>query len=162
MENYGEIIFKYDKLFGIGSKNVSKPQITNMTPELINAIKKMNEFSEQVRFVCKNKLETEQDVIDFKKSVYEKITPLKNERENLWEKHKRAKTDKDKKAIEDEIVTISKKITPLAEDIRICDNILDRAERMRKYELHVQLLKERQNVENDKSKQNKKDKGRER
>ena len=156
------LIFKYGKLFGIGIKNVSKPQITKMTPELVNAIKKMNEFSEQVRFVCKYNLETEQDVIDFKKSVYEKINPLKSERENLWKKHKRAKTDKDRKVIEDEIVAISKKITPLAEDIRICDNILERAERMRKYELHLQLLKERQNSENDKSKQKKKDKCRDR
>lgn len=154
------LIFKYDKLFGLGSQNVSKPQITKMTPELINAIKKMNEFSEQVRFVCKNKLETEQDVIDFKKSVYEKINPLKCERENLWKKHKRAKTDEDKKIIEDEIVAISKKITPLADNIRICDNILERAETMRKYELHAQLLKERQEAEKAKSKQ--KNKNRER
>lgn len=157
------LIFKYDKLFGIGNKNVSKPQITEMTPELINAIKKMNEFSEQVRFVCKNKLETEQDVIEYKKSTYEKITPLKSERENLWKKHKRAKTDEDKKIIEDEIVAISKKITPLADNIRICDNILERAEKMIKYELHVQLLKERQETEKAQNDQRKKkDKDRER
>ena len=157
------LIFKYDKLFGLGNKNTSKPQIAKMTPELIIAIKKMNEFSEQIRFVCKNKLETEQDIIDFKKSVYEKITPLKSERENLWKKHKRAKTDEDKKIIEDEIVAISKKITPLADNIRICDNILERAEKMIKYELHVQLLKERQETEKAQNDQRKKkDKDRER
>lgn len=156
------LIFKYDKLFGLGSKNTSKPQITKMTPELINAIKKMNEFSEQVRFVCKNKLETEEDVIEYKKSAYEKINPLKSKRENLWKKHKRAKTDEDKKAIEDEIVAISKKITPLAEDIRICDNILERAKKMRKYELHLKLENERKESEKDKNKQKKKDRGRER
>lgn len=156
------LIFKYDKLFGLGSKDTSKPQIVKITPQLINAIKKMNEFSEQVRFVCKNKLETEQDVIEYKKSDYEKINPLKSERENLWKKHKKAKTDKDKETIENEIIAISKKITPLAEDIRICDNVLERAERMRKYELHIQLLKERQEIDKEKSKQNKKAKGIER
>src|SRR5699024_7961081 len=87
------LIFHYEKLFGIDTENVLKSNITKMTPELLNKIKKMDEFSKQVRFVCKNNINTEQELINYQKSAYEKINPLKSERENLWRKHKRAKTE---------------------------------------------------------------------
>ena len=76
----------------------------------------------------------------------------------MWRKHKRAKTDEDKKSIEEQIANISKKITPLTDKIRICDNILERAERMKQYELKIQLIKERQENEKSRKKQVKKNK----
>ncbi len=99
-----------------------------MTPTLLHAIKEMNEFSERVRFLCKYNLQTDVDVMEFKKLAYQKLVPLKCERENLWRKHKRARTENKKKEIEEKIVAISKEITPITEEIRLCDNILKRAE----------------------------------
>ncbi len=122
---------------------VSKPNITGMTPELIQAIKKMDEFSNQVRFVCKNNINTEQELLDYQKSAYEKINPLKSKKENLWRKHKRAKTDEEKTSIENQIVEVSKKIMPLAEKIRLCENILKRHEIIKQYELRQKLENER-------------------
>ncbi len=104
------LIFHYEKLLGINIEIVSKPNIPKITPELIQAIKKMDEFSKQVRFVCKNNINTEQELLDYQKSVYEKINPLKSERENLWKKHKRAKTEDEKVIIENQIIEISNKI----------------------------------------------------
>lgn len=119
----------------------------------------MNEFSERVRFLCKYNLETDIDVMEFKKSAYQKLSPLKSEREKLWRKHKRGKTENEKKEIEEKIVTISKQITPINEEIRLCDNILKRAEEIKKRELHkklvekkhrYQLRRKRRKVEKDK------------
>ena len=118
-----------------------------MTPELIQAIKRMDEFSKQVRFVCKNNINTEQELLDYQKLAYEKINPLKSERENLWKKHKRAKTEAEKKSIENQIAEISKKITPLVEEIRHCDNIQSRIDKIKIYELHQKLKEERQKTE---------------
>ena len=150
------LILGYDKVFGFKNKIDFKPNITKMTPELIHEIKELDKFSEGVRLVCKYDLKTEEDVISFKQQMNEKINPLKSERENLWRKHKRAKIDEDKKSIEEQIANISKKITPLVDKIRICDNILERAERMKQYELKIQLLKERQENEKSRKKQVKK------
>lgn len=144
------------KLLGINIEIVSKPNITKMTPELIQAIKKMDEFSKQVRFVCKNNINTEQELLDYQKSAYEKINPLKSERENLWKKHKRAKTDEEKANIENQIVEISKKITPLAEEIKHCTNIELRLEKIKQYELHQKLEEGRKQAEKQNEK-NKKD-----
>ena len=141
------LIFHYEKLFGINVEIVSKSNITRMTPELLKEIKQMDEYSNQAKFLAKYKINTEQELSDFKKSAYAKINPLKSERENLWKKHKRAKTEAKKKTIENQIAEISKKITPLAEEIRHCDNIQIRMDRIKKYELHQKLEEERQKVE---------------
>jgi len=141
------LIFHYEKLLGINTEIVSKPNITKMTPELIQAIKRMDEFSKQVRFVCKNNINTEQELIDYQKLAYEKINPLKSERENLWRRHKRAKTDNEKSVIESQIIEISKKITPLAEEIRLCDNIFKRLEKIKEFETHQKLENEKEEIE---------------
>jgi len=85
--------------------------------------------------------------MEFKKSAYQKLSPLKSERENLWRKHKHAKTEDKKKEIEEKIIAISKEITPIAEEIRLCDNILKRAEEIKKMELHQKLYEQKQQPE---------------
>jgi hypothetical protein len=149
------LIFHYEKLLGINIEIVSKTNITKMTPELIQAIKRMDEFSKQVRFVCKNNINTEQELLDYQKLAYEKINPLKSERENLWKKLKRAKTEENKKSIENQIIEISKKITPLAEEIKHCDNIELRLERIKQFELHQKLEEERKQFEKEQAKKKK-------
>lgn len=149
------LIFHYEKLLGINIEIVLKPNITKMTPELIQAIKRMDEFSKQVRFVCKNNINTEQELLDYQKLAYEKINPLKSERENLWKKHKRAKTDNEKSDIESQIIEISKKITPLAEEIKYCTNIELRLEKIKKFELHQKLEEERKQFEKEQAKKKK-------
>lgn len=149
------LIFHYEKLLGINIEIISKPNITKMTPELIQAIKKMDEFSKQVRFVCKNNINTEQELLDYQKLTYEKINPLKSERENLWKKLKRVKTDEEKESIENQIVEISKKITPLAEEIKHCNNIELRLERIKQFEFHQKIEEERKQSEKEQNKKKK-------
>ena len=151
-QNKGSIIgliFHYEKLLGINVEIVSKSNITRMTPELLKEIKQMDEYSNQAKFLAKYKINTEQELFDFQKSAYDKINPLKCERENLWKKHKRAKTEDKKKDIENQIVEISKKITPLAEEIKHCNNIQKRMDKIKKYELHQKLKEERLKVEQE-------------
>ena len=146
------LIYKYEKLLGINTENFSKSNITKMTPELIQAIKKMDEFSKQVRFLSKNNINTEEELLNYEKSAYDRINPLKSERENLWKKHKRTKNDDERKNIENKIIEISKKITPLTEEIKHCNNIKLRLEKIKKSELHQKLEEERQKLEKDKKK----------
>ena len=44
---------------------------------------------------------------------------------------------------DEKIVAISKEITPIADEIRLCDNILKRAEEIKKRELHHKLEEEK-------------------
>ena len=149
------LIFYYEKLFGINTENTLKSNVTKLTPYLIQAIKKMDEFSKQTEFLVKYNIETDEQLSDFKKSTYEKLAPLTSERENLWKKHKRAKTDDEKSKIENEIIEISKKITPISEDIKHCQNIIDRMEKIQKYELHQKLEKDKYSTEKNLNNKNK-------
>ena len=144
------LIYQYEKLLGINTEIFSKSNITKMTPELIQAIKKMDEFSKQVRFLSKNNINTEEELLNYEKLAYDRINPLKSERENLWKKHKRTKNDDERKNIENKIIEISKKITPLTEEIKHCNNIKLRLEKIKKSELHQKLEEERQKLEKDK------------
>ena len=143
----------YMKLLHPNTENALKSNSTRITPELLHAIKEMEEFSKRARFLCKYNLETDVDVMEFKKSAYQKLSPLKSERENLWKKHKCAKIDDEKKEIEEKIIAISKEISPIAEEIRLCDNILKRAEEIKKMELHQKLENEKNLLEVKKKKE---------
>lgn len=150
--SFAWLFLHYMKLFHPHIENVLKSNSTRITPETLHAIKEINEFSNRIRFLCKHNLETDVDVMEFKKSAYQKLSPLKSERENLWRKHKRVKTEDKQKEIEEKIVAISKELNPITEEIRLCDDILKRAERIRKCELKQKLEEERKSVEVKKKK----------
>lgn len=101
----------------------------------------MDEYSNQARFLARYNINTSQDLLEFEKLAYEKVNPLKSKRENLWKKHKRAKTNEKKQAIENEIIEISKQITPITEEIKLCNNIMKRMEKIKQYQEHQQLEK---------------------
>ena len=126
-----------------------------MTPELIADIKKMDEYSNQARFLTRYNINTNQDLLNFEKSAYEKVNPLKSKRENLWKKHKRAKTDEEKQVIENEIVEISKQITPITEEIKHCNNIKQRVDKIKQYQLHEQIEQEKSQFEKEQEKSKK-------
>ena len=151
----GWLIFHYEKLLIGDIKNSPKSNVTKMTPELIKELKQMDGYSNQAKFLTRNKIDSEEQLVDFEKSAYEKLAPLKSERENLWKKHKRAKTDEEKTAIENEIVEISKKITPISEEIRHCQSILKRVEKIKEFDLHQQLEEEKQKYEKELGKKKK-------
>ena len=133
------LMFHYKKLFGIKTENDLKSNITRITPELIREIKKMDEYSNQAKLLATNNIKTEEELLNFEKSIYEKINPLKSKRENLWKKHKKAKTDDEKKDIEKQIIDISKKIFPLAEQIQCCNNITNRLNKIKNFEFKNSL-----------------------
>ena len=151
------ILYINMKLFGINTENTLKLKITRMTPELIAEIKQMDEFSNQARFLARYNINTSQDLLEFEKLAYEKVNPLKSKRENLWKKHKRAKTNEEKQKIENEFIQISKQITPITEEIKLCNNIKQRVDKIKQVQLHEQMEQEKSQFEKEQEK-NKKDK----
>ena len=143
------LIYQYEKLFGINTESALKSNIIKITPELIANIKKMDEYSNQARFLAKNNICTEQELLDFERLAYEKVNPLKSKRENLWKKHKRAKAAEEKQIIENEIVEVSKQITPITEEIKLCNNIM---KRIKQYQEHQQFEKEKVLFEKEQNK----------
>ena len=138
------LLFRNNKLLDYTNKT---PENVKLTPELINDIKKLDEYSKQANLISKYQIKNTNDIKKLKSKLNNDIAPLLSKRESLWKKHKRAKTESDKIIIENEIVNISKAISPLSEDMKTCQNILDRMEEYKKAELHKQLLEEREKAE---------------
>jgi hypothetical protein len=152
---FSDLFLHYEKLFIVNVENVSKSKIMKYTPELIREIKQMHEYSNQADFLSKYNIKTELELNDFEKSFYARINPLKSERENLWKKHKRAKTDEEKLAIENKIVEISKEIFPLTEDLKYCKQIQDRMQYYREEQLYQEMQNEKKHMKKElKSKKN--------
>ena len=141
--NFSFLFLSSEKRFMVSVENALKTNMTKYTPELIREIKQMHEYSKQADFLTKYDIKTEIELNTFEKSIYEKMNPLKSERENLWKKHKRAKTENEKSKIENKIAEISKEIFPLTEDLKYCKQIRERMENYKKENIYQQMIVEK-------------------
>ena len=89
-------------------------------------IKKMDEFSNSVRFLSKYKITTLTEVRKYKTNATTEINELKSKRENLWKRHKKIKTDEEGQFICSEIQELATKIIELNKNIKLCDFIENR------------------------------------
>ena len=141
--NFSFLFLSSEKRFMVSVENALKTNMTKYTPELIREIKQMHEYSKQADFLTKYDIKTEIELNTFEISIYEKMNPLKSERENLWKKHKRAKTENEKSKIENKIAEISKEIFPLTEDLKYCKQIRERMENYKKENIYQQMIVEK-------------------
>ena len=91
-------------------------------------IKKLDEFSEQVRFMATNKIETIEDLETFSKTNYEEYRNLMGKRENFWKRYHRAKATEKQSEILAEINNIQPKIKELRKYDNYCKNIKRQSE----------------------------------
>ena len=119
----------------------------NFPPKLSKAmqeeVKKMDDYSNSARFLGKHNISTLAEVKEYKDKTINKIVELKGLRENLWRKHNRVKTDKEKQFICSEIGFLAKQIDELKKDIIICENIENRVLKMRE---EINYLKEQEST----------------
>ena len=90
-------------------------------------IKKMNQISEETRFMVKNNIETIDDLKAFSKNNYQEYSLLMSKRENLWKRYHRAKSEEDKFKILTEINNIQPSIKELRKLKNYCNNIEERS-----------------------------------
>ena len=135
--------------------------MTKYTPELIREIKQIHEYSKQADFLTKYNIKTEAELNNFEKSVYEKLNPLKSERENLWKKQKRVKSAGEKLEIENRIAEISREIFPLTEDLKYCKQIQERMQNYKEEQIRQQMFEEKKKIQKELNKKSKKNKNKE-
>lgn len=74
---------------------------------------KLEQFSQQVRFMHENNIVTKEDLDNFAKNNSNELSELKGKRENLWKRYHRAKTEEKQTQILAEINDIQPKIKEL-------------------------------------------------
>ena len=109
----------YCFLLKIYPKNKKKRYSKEMREE----IKKMDKISNEVRFLCKKDIQSEQELSAYKKSLVIDRKENKTKVENLWRKNKKAKSEKEKQEIYEEIKLLQSEIKKLNEEIDLIEDI---------------------------------------
>lgn len=121
---YGLYLY-YCYLLGAFPKNHPKQYLPY---SIRKEISKLDEYSNQVRFMVSNNIETKEDLESFSKTNYEEYKNLMGKRENLWKRYHRAKSEEDKSEILTEINDMQSKIKELRKYNKYCKDIFERSE----------------------------------
>lgn len=110
------------------------------------AVKKMDKYSEQIRFICKYKLETINDIDNLKEQKKEELQKILSTRNRLYYKRQKLDNETEKDVVTKEIISVIEKIR---KDIKLCDKVYDKVPRMK------EQLRELEDKEKENSKEKK-------
>lgn len=102
-----------------------------LTPEMMAEVKKMDEYSERIRFLCKYKIETLSDVDNVKEKKQEEMQKILNIRNRLYYKRQKLDNESEKDRVTKEIVDVTSVLTKVRKEIRVCDEIYDGVPKMK-------------------------------
>ena len=111
----------------------------------------MNEISNEIRFLCRNKIKTTEELFSYKETVTNELKKQMKIRNTLRRKRQKEKTPEIRQAFCDEILEISNKINFLKQEVVICQKI---EEQNQKIKINIKELQKNENEkENKKIKQ---------
>ena len=119
-----------------------------LTPKMREEVKKMDEYSKKIRFLCKYKIETMSDVDNVKEKKQKEMQNILNTRNRLYYKRQKLDNESEKDSVTKEIINVTSVLQKVRKEIRLCDDIYDSVPRMKK---HIKEVDEKEN-ENAKEK----------
>ena len=102
-----------------------------LTPEMRAEVKKMDKYSEQIRFICKYRLETINDIDNLKEQKKEELQKTLNTRNRLYYKRQQLDNESDKDVVTKEIISVTSVIEKVRKEIRLCDEVSNNARKMK-------------------------------
>ena len=141
------LYYYYKHLLGLYPKY---NQSFRLTPEMRADIRKMDMYSEQIRFMCKYKLETLNRINDVKNEKKEELQKYLNCRNRLYYKRKNLKEDDDKDLITKQKIAVTSELEKIRKELKMCDVIYDNSIKMRE---NIREMEEKEHPkENEKEK----------
>ena len=95
------------------------------------AIKKMDFYSEQIRFMCKYKLETTDAVDELKAKKLREKQIILNKRNKLYYHRNKCSNEEDKDAITKDIILVTDMLKKVKKEIKLCDAIYNNVPKMK-------------------------------
>ena len=109
---------------------------------------RLDRLTKEVRLLCKNEIETDDDLKIYRTKVEEKISTLQSERKELRNEVRRQIPEKKREYIKSQIADISKELKRLREEAELCSDI-----KVRSGDLAQKLDKVRADEERKKEKE---------
>ena len=116
-----------------------------LTPKMRAEVKKMDEYSERIRFLCKYKIETMSDIDNVKEKKQEEMQKILNIRNRLYYKRQKLDNESEKDSVTKEIIDVTAVLTKVRKEIKLCDEIYDGVPKM-KEQLKEMDEKEKQKI----------------
>ena len=119
-----------------------------LTPEMRAEIKKMDKYSEEIRFICKYKVENMKDLRYLEYDKQEELQKVLNKRNSLYRKRGMEKDEDKKDLITKDIIIVSKEVAKIRKELKLCDEM-----QLKVYKMQRQLKEmEERKVEKEKKK----------
>lgn len=102
----------------------------------------MDKYSEQIRFICKYKLETINDIDNLKEQKQEELQKNLNTRNRLYYKRRKLDNECEKDAVSKDIIRVTFAIEKARKEIKLCDEVGDNVRKM-KEQIKKQMIKKK-------------------
>ena len=121
-------------------------------------IKKLDKYSEQIRFVCKYKIETMKEVDNLREQKQEEMQKILNTRNRLYYKRGKVENGSEKDSITKEIIEVTFVLTKVRQEIKLCDEISENVPKMKEQTKALEKKEKEKSKEKDEKKLKKKKK----
>ena len=125
-----------------------------LTPKMREEVWKMHKYSEQIRFICKYKLETINDVENLKEQKKEELQKILNTRNRLYYKRQKLDNESEKEVITKEIINVTSVVEKVRKEIKMCDEVGNNSRKM-KEQIKEMREKEQEKIKIKEKKKNK-------
>ena len=142
------LYYYYRFLLGLHKRNNVQHKLT---PKMREEVKKMDHYSEQIRFLCKYKLETINDVDELKTKKLREKQDILNARNRLYYKRGKVENETEKNEITKQIIAVTTELKRVKKEIKMCDEVTGNAAKMR------EQIRETEEKSKEKGKPKKKD-----
>lgn len=102
-----------------------------MTPEMKREVKKMEQISDEIKFLCRNKIRTTKELFSYKKLVKDELKIQMKNRNSLRRKRQQEKIAEKKQILCDEILDLSNKIKYLKKEVVYCEKIEEQNQKIK-------------------------------
>lgn len=123
-----------------------------LTPKMRAEVKKMDKYSEQIRFICKYKLETINDIDNLKEQKQEELQKTLNIRNRLYYKRHKLDNKSEKDVITKEIISVTSVVDRIRKELKLCDEVGDNARKMKE---QIKEMKEKEQGQTKKERRKK-------
>ena len=101
----------------------------------------MDKYSEQIRFICKYKLETINDIDNLKEQKKEELLKILNTRNRLYYKRLKLDDESEKDVVTKDIIIVTSVVDKIRKEIKLCDEVGDNSRKMKE---QIKEMKEKE------------------
>lgn len=112
----------YCYMFKVFPKNNKIKLSENMKKE----VRKMEQMSNEIKFICRNKIKSTDELFSYKKNLAEELNNQMKERCKLRRNRENCQDSEERQKICNEILVVSDKINYLKKEVKLCEDVRKR------------------------------------